>query len=271
MMFSDRPEAAAQARFMILPDPAIVRARIAEAVSAFTASPADDPCLRRLPSSPRRGARSETWRCRSPSSSPAGCARRRRSSRRTSPAPLGTIDGFSRIEAAERLRQPLSRSAGLLDALAGRGAAPTRVAEGKAIVEHTAINPNKAAHIGHLRNAALGDAFGRLLRFLGRDVEIQNYIDDTGVQVADVALGFRELEHKRSPRSARSPMPTRFDYYCWDLYARVTEWYEDDKERLNIRAAALHDIEHGGNDTAALARFIADRIVRAPSRRRWRG
>ena len=73
----------------------------------------------------------------------------------------------------------------------------------KAIVEHTAINPNKAAHIGHLRNAALGDAFGRLLRFLGREVEIQNYIDDTGVQVADVAVGFRELEHKTLDESER--------------------------------------------------------------------
>ena len=64
----------------------------------------------------------------------------------------------------------------------------------RVIVEHTNINPNKAAHIGHLRNAALGDSFGRLLRFLGREVEIQNYIDDTGVQVADVAVGFREIE-----------------------------------------------------------------------------
>ena len=135
--------------------------------------------------------------------------------------------------------------------------------EGKAIVEHTAINPNKAAHIGHLRNAALGDALGRLLRFLGREVEIQNYIDDTGVQVADVAVGFRELEHKTLDDVRAIADAERFDYYCWDLYARVTEWYEEDKTRLKIRAAALHDIEHGGNDTAALAAFVADRIVRA--------
>ena len=134
---------------------------------------------------------------------------------------------------------------------------------GKAIVEHTAINPNKAAHIGHLRNAALGDAFGRLLRFLGREVEIQNYIDDTGVQVADVAVGFRELEHKTLDDVRAIADAGRFDYYCWDLYARVTEWYEGDKERLKIRTRALHDIEHGDNDTAALARFIADRVVRA--------
>jgi arginyl-tRNA synthetase len=93
-------------------------------------------------------------------------------------------------------------------------------------------------------------------------VEIQNYIDDTGVQVADVAVGFRELEKKDLAAVREIADSTRFDYYCWDLYARVTEWYEGDKERLRIRSAALHDIEHGGNDTAAMAHFIADRIVR---------
>ena len=140
-------------------------------------------------------------------------------------------------------------------------AAPSH--ERKAIVEHTAINPNKAAHIGHLRNAALGDALGRLLRFLGREVEIQNYIDDTGVQVADVVVGFQQLEKLTLEDAKRIASTTRFDYYCWDLYARVTEWYEEDKTRLTIRAAALHEIERGGNDTAALAAFVADRIVRA--------
>ena len=132
----------------------------------------------------------------------------------------------------------------------------------KVIVEHTAINPNKAAHIGHLRNAALGDAFGRLLRFQGRQVEIQNYIDDTGVQVADVVVGFRELEHKSIDDVRALAEAPRFDYYCWDLYARVTEWYAEEPARLKIRADALHAIEHGGNDVAAMAAFIADRIVR---------
>ena len=185
-------------------------------------------------------------------------------------AGLGQIDGFTRIEAAPngyvnffldrpaQFRRWLARDVPAVPPAAGGQAGKT----GKTIVEHTAINPNKAAHIGHLRNAALGDAFGRLLRFLGREVEIQNYIDDTGVQVADVAVGFRELEHKGLDEVRALADTTRFDYYCWDLYARVTEWYEDDKSRLKIRTAALHDIEHGGNPTADLAAFIADRIVR---------
>jgi arginyl-tRNA synthetase len=176
---------------------------------------------------------------------------------------LGSIDGVSRVEAAPNgyVNFFLDRAAFTARWLRGE-VAPQTGATGKAIVEHTAINPNKAAHIGHLRNAALGDAFGRLLRFLGRDVEIQNYIDDTGVQVADVAVGFRELEHKSLAEVRQIAADTRFDYYCWDLYARVTEWYEEDKDRLKIRAKALHDIEHGGNDTAEMAHFIADHIVR---------
>ena len=132
----------------------------------------------------------------------------------------------------------------------------------KTIVEHTAINPNKAAHIGHLRNSALGDTLVRVQRFRGVPVEVQNYIDDTGVQVADVVVGFQELERKGLDDIRHIAETTRFDYYCWDLYARVTLWYDEDKERLKIRAAALHDIEHGGTESSRIAQFIADRIVR---------
>src|SRR5437762_3933049 len=91
---------------------------------------------------------------------------------------------------------------------------------GKIIVEHTNINPNKAAHIGHLRNAVLGDTFVRMLRATGTAVEVQNYIDNTGVQVADVVVGFHHLE-KQSPADVAAFIEdpsVRFDYLCWDLY-----------------------------------------------------
>jgi arginyl-tRNA synthetase len=177
---------------------------------------------------------------------------------------IGEIDGVSKVQATPNgyVNFFLDRPSSLTAWLRAADAPPPAAAE-KEIVEHTAINPNKAAHIGHLRNAALGDSFGRLLRYLGRRVEIQNYIDDTGVQVADVAVGFRELEGRDLAAVKAVADSTQFDYYCWDLYAKVTEWYEQDKDRLRIRAAALHDIERGANDTAELARFIADRIVRA--------
>jgi arginyl-tRNA synthetase len=174
-------------------------------------------------------------------------------------------NGISRVEAAPNgyLNVFLDRPAFLLQRL-GIGTAPdaARPPAGKTIVEHTAINPNKAAHIGHLRNSALGDTLVRVLAFRGTPVEVQNYIDDTGVQVADVVVGFRELEGKDLDGVRAIADASRFDFYCWDLYARVTEWYDGDKERLKVRAAALHDIEHGVSPTADIAHFIAERIVR---------
>jgi arginyl-tRNA synthetase len=177
---------------------------------------------------------------------------------------FGTLPGVARVEAAPNgyLNVFLERPAFLRDRLAGAIAALPAGAAGKAIVEHTAINPNKAAHIGHLRNSALGDTLVRVLRFRGVPVEVQNYIDDTGVQVADVVVGLRELEGLSEADVRTLADTTRFDYACWDLYARVTEWYEQDDSRLQQRAATLHDIEHGGNENAAIAALVADRIVR---------
>jgi arginyl-tRNA synthetase len=175
---------------------------------------------------------------------------------------FGTLEGVTRVAAAPNgyLNFFLDRRGFLLDRLAPAAAAEPAAA--KAIVEHTAINPNKAAHIGHLRNSALGDTLVRVLRFRGIPVEVQNYIDDTGVQVADVVVGFRVLEGKTLDEIRAIADSTRFDFYCWDLYARVTEWYEADKERLSRRVETLHDIEHGGNEAAAIGALIADRIVR---------
>jgi arginyl-tRNA synthetase len=169
---------------------------------------------------------------------------------RVSAAPNGYLNVF-----LDRPAFLLARLRGDVPAAAGR--------TDKTIVEHTAINPNKAAHIGHLRNATLGDTLVRALMFQGTPVEVQNYIDDTGVQVADVIVGFMELEHKGLEEVRALADTTRFDYYCWDLYSRVTEWYAGDPGRLAVRARALHDLEHGGTDTSAIGAVIVDRIVRA--------
>jgi arginyl-tRNA synthetase len=184
-------------------------------------------------------------------------------------AALGPIPGVSRAAAAPNgyVNVFLDRAAVVRLALGAATDAPPAVepllpAE-KTIVEHTAINPNKAAHIGHLRNTTLGDTLVRLLRYGGVPVEVQNYIDDTGVQVADVVVGFEHLERKTLDEVRAIADATRFDYYCWDLYAKVTEWYDADRSRLKIRSETLHAIEHGGNPTAALGAFIADRIVRS--------
>jgi arginyl-tRNA synthetase len=181
---------------------------------------------------------------------------------------LSGVDGVERVTMAGAgyLNFHLHRApaaARLFELRRALHAMPTTL-RGKILVEHTSINPNKAAHIGHLRNAVLGDTFVRLLRFHGENVEVQNYIDNTGVQVADVVVGFLHLEKKtRKDVEALIPNPAvRFDYYCWDLYARVFHWYEEDKAALELRAQALKDIEDGRGEAAALAELISTAIVR---------
>jgi len=132
---------------------------------------------------------------------------------------------------------------------------------GKIIVEHTNINPNKAAHIGHLRNAVLGDSFVRCLRFLGNQVEVQNYLDNTGVQVADVVVGLERMLGKNLEQIAQ--IDGRFDYYCWDVYARVAGFYRQSEDSLRWRSHTLRAIEAGNNPTADIAEHVVMRVVRA--------
>ncbi len=176
------------------------------------------------------------------------------------------VPGVARLEPAGAgyVNVFFDRSALAEALLRGEAPAPASV-EGKVIVEHTNINPNKAAHIGHLRNAALGDTFVRILRARGWTVEVQNYIDNTGVQVADVVVGFQHLEGKTTEEVRRlvEGSQVRFDYYCWDLYARVSKFYEEDAARLELRARALQEIEHGEGETARLAETVSEAIVLA--------
>lgn len=139
-------------------------------------------------------------------------------------------------------------------------------AAAKVCVEHTSVNPNKAAHIGHVRNSVLGDTFVRILKANGKAVEVQNYIDNTGVQVADVVVGFMFIENInldgiKALDKQLSDRGVSFDYYCWDLYARVGQAYQSDEELKAKRAEVLHLIEAGDNPTAELADYVATRNV----------
>jgi arginyl-tRNA synthetase len=160
----------------------------------------------------------------------------------------------------------------LIADLTVKAEAPAETEAIKLMVEHTSINPNKAAHIGHVRNAVLGDTFVRILQAAGNRVEVQNYIDNTGVQVADVVVGFMYIEKLdlAAIKSLDSSLPTEvpFDFYCWDLYTRVGAFYreggiggEPDPERLKLRIEVLHAIEAGNNPTAELADYVATRNV----------
>ena len=196
-------------------------------------------------------------------------------------AALGHLDGFAGFEVAGAgyINAHLDRAAGVRTTA---GVADSQVPDAgpgapassgiHALVEHTSINPNKAAHVGHLRNAILGDTFVRLLRAAGQKVDVQNYIDNTGVQVADVVVGFLHLEGK-SLADARLLLDElkekgeRIDYYCWDLYARTSQWYtsgtgEENEARKKLRYATLHEIEHGCNETAEVAELISTAVLR---------
>src|SRR5277367_2430021 len=192
-------------------------------------------------------------------------------------AALPSLEGIASVEVA---------GAGYLNVRLDRTAAVRRIAAdqhadiggpGFRLVEHTSINPNKAAHIGHLRNAILGDTFQRLLRRdgykSGYDVGVQNYIDNTGVQVADVVVGLMHLEGKTvdSTRELFTELMetnTRIDYYCWDLYARVSQWYTATTDpaqlvaRKQLRLDTLHALETGGNETAEIADLISTAVLR---------
>ncbi len=180
---------------------------------------------------------------------------------------LGAVDGFDKLDVAGAgyLNARVNRAT-MAAALAAGQNPPASIPPGKILVEHTSINPNKAAHIGHLRNAILGDTFVRLLRYAGREVDIQNYIDNTGVQVADVVVGFTHLEKKSRAEIEALTRQPRFDYYCWDLYARVSQWYgegkEKNKENLQVRAQTLHAIEDATSGTAAIAELISTAVLR---------
>ncbi|MGA7521761.1 MAG: arginine--tRNA ligase [Acidobacteriaceae bacterium] len=185
---------------------------------------------------------------------------------------IGTVPGFASFEVAGAgyINAHLDRAA-LVQAYAVNAEVPAPAKRLHALVEHTSINPNKAAHVGHLRNAILGDTFVRLLRAAGNQVDVQNYVDNTGVQVADVVVGLVHLEDfslggVQELMADLADSGERIDFYCWDLYARVSQWYEADPAeapaRKKLRLDTLHAIEAGGNDTAEIAELISTAILR---------
>ncbi|HET9220475.1 MAG TPA: arginine--tRNA ligase [Terriglobia bacterium] len=182
---------------------------------------------------------------------------------------IGDVPGVRKIELAGAgyINFFLDRAVVFRDAfdqlVTHRTLAITTTDQGKVVVEHTNINPNKAAHIGHLRNAAIGDTFVRILKACGGRVEVQNYIDNTGVQVADVLVGFLYLEKKSvgDVRELIADPQVKFDYYCWDLYARVSAFYEAEDPKHALRARTLKEIEEDGNETAEMATLVAMTIV----------
>ena len=191
-------------------------------------------------------------------------------------ASIGPLPGFASFEVAGAgyINARLDRAAGASQIASEASVRPT--AGGHSLVEHTSINPNKAAHIGHLRNAILGDTFVRVLRAAGQKVDVQNYIDNTGVQVADVVVALIHLKGLRTASEIESWIQEvessgrRVDFECWDLYAEVSRKYqEEDQPPMNrgtlwkmLRRDYLHEIEEGNKDVARIAELISTAVLR---------
>jgi len=188
---------------------------------------------------------------------------------------VGPIEGIAEMQVAPPgyLNVRIDR-AWMAAALVADQKPPANIPSGKILVEHSSINPNKAAHIGHLRNAVLGDVLARALQFLGYAVEVQNYLDDTGVQVADVVAGLIHLAGVGDERSAREVIataalpgqpgnPKGFAYLCWDLYAEVGRTYEARPETRAWRSEVLHAIERRGNEVASIAAAVSEAVSSA--------
>ncbi len=195
-------------------------------------------------------------------------------------AELGAVEGFAGFDVAGAgyINARLDPGGFVRSLATGDGTVFPASLAGSALVEHTSINPNKAAHVGHLRNAILGDTFAGLLKQRGLQTVIQNYIDNTGVQVADVVVGLMHLE-KMDVEGVRGLMASlvgsgqRIDYYCWDLYAHVSQWYEaldtdlgareaEKKARKQVRLDVLHKLESGGNEVAEIADLVSTAVLR---------
>lgn len=176
---------------------------------------------------------------------------------------LGHLPGVDKIEVAGPgfINLFLDRQEFFLQQIHSLDSETFQPEEGKIIIEHTNINPNKAAHVGHLRNAVLGDTLGRCLKYKGEKVEIQNYIDDTGIQVVDVTFGFMDMENKTLEDIEK--IEGRFDYYCWDLYARVSSYLEKHPEVHPRKSEILQKIEEGDTPEAKIAEHISRRILKA--------
>jgi arginyl-tRNA synthetase len=148
---------------------------------------------------------------------------------------------------------------------------PASTPSEKVFIEHTSVNPNKAMHIGHLRNAVLGDTVAHIFKWLGYSTEVCNYIDDTGLQVVDVVAALLYLvptfykegsaDFKDIWRKVPDDQP--LDYFCWDLYARFQNEVEKNSSLVGKREEVTHQIEGGTHPVASFAKDLASRIVHA--------
>ncbi len=136
----------------------------------------------------------------------------------------------------------------------------------KMVIEHTSVNPNKALHVGHVRNIIIGDTIARILHKASYDTSVLNYVDDSGLQVADIIVGF-----KYGGYSDKAPEGQKFDHYCGDVvYVKITEKYETDKQLVELRSHVLKELEEGTSEIAKFGDEITRRVLEEQLKTCWR-
>jgi arginyl-tRNA synthetase len=136
----------------------------------------------------------------------------------------------------------------------------------KIVIEHTSVNPNKALHVGHVRNIIIGDTIARILHKASYDISVLNYVDDSGLQVADIIVGF-----KYGGYSDKAPEDQKFDHYCGDIvYVKITERYETDKALADLRSHVLKELEEGTSELAKFGDEITRRVLEEQLKTCWR-
>ncbi|HEU5445998.1 MAG TPA: arginine--tRNA ligase [Nitrososphaeraceae archaeon] len=137
----------------------------------------------------------------------------------------------------------------------------------KVIIEHTSVNPNKALHVGHLRNVAIGDTLYRILKNTNHDVTVLNYVDDSGLQVADILVGFLYLGFPMKPANSN----IKFDLYCGnEIYVKVNELYEKDPSLIEKRKSLLKKLEEGDSEIISFASDITAKVLKDQLKTCWR-
>ena len=135
----------------------------------------------------------------------------------------------------------------------------------KIIVEHTSVNPNKALHVGHIRNVILGDVISKILKKGNYNVNVLNYVDDSGLQVADLIVGFKYSGFSQVPSNNE-----KFDHYCGDtVYVKTTEKYGSDKELEGKRHEILKQIEDSSSEVSKMAHIITRKVLNEQLKTVW--
>ena len=186
------------------------------------------------------------------------------------------LTGFNLIESVEvvipgylnlKVKQPELIHRTILDAISNKSYGKIDIGKGKTVlIEHTSVNPNKALHVGHLRNLFVGDVLYRILSFMGYDAKVLNYIDDSGLQVADLIIGFKFCNFELEP-----PSGMKFDRYCGDeVYSKVTSLYEETPDLLLKRTQVLTDLEDKTTELAKFRNEIVERVLDDQLKTCWR-